>query len=207
MKSVERKEAGGNSEAKELIADFENIVKHVQDQGQCNSPNIDFENKIKQETLNIEKNICFNPETDKPIIIGEIKSVLKMLKNEKSSGPDGIINEIFKNSSDATIKALAKLFNLILKTGQYPEQWNKSYLILLHKSSKKCDPSNYGGISLINCVANIFSAILNNRLKLLMKDKYSNSQFGFRENHRTSDSLFILKTLINKYLHKNKKKL
>jgi hypothetical protein len=40
-----------------------------------------------------------------------------------------------------------------------------------------------------------------------MKDKYSNFQFGFRENHRTSDSLFILKTLINKYLHKNKKKL
>ena len=23
--------------------------------------------------LNIEKNICFNPETDKPIIVGEIK--------------------------------------------------------------------------------------------------------------------------------------
>jgi hypothetical protein len=89
-------EAGGNSEDKELIADFENIVKHVQDQGQCSSPNIDFENKIKQETLNIEKNICFNPETDKPIIISEIKSVLKMLKNEKSSGPDGFINEIFK---------------------------------------------------------------------------------------------------------------
>jgi hypothetical protein len=40
-----------------------------------------------------------------------------------------------------------------------------------------------------------------------MKDKYSNSQFGFRESHRTSDSLFILQTLINKYLHKNKKKL
>jgi hypothetical protein len=39
-----------------------------------------------------------------------------------------------------------------------------------------------------------------------MKDKYSNSQFGFRENYRTSDSLFILKTLINKYLYKNKTK-
>jgi hypothetical protein len=73
LKSVERKEAGGNSEVKELITDFENIVNHVQDQGQCSSPNIDFENKIKQETLNIEKNICFNPETDKPIIVGEIK--------------------------------------------------------------------------------------------------------------------------------------
>jgi hypothetical protein len=108
---------------------------------------------------------------------------------------------------DATIKTLAKLSNLILKTGQYPEQWNKPYLILLHKSGKKCDPSNYRGISFINCVAKLFSAILNNRLKLLMKDKYSNSQFGFRENYRTSDSLFILKTLINKYLYKNKTKL
>ena len=106
--------------------------------------------KIKQETLNIEKNICFNPETDKPITISEIKSVLKILKKEQSSDLDGFINEIFKNSSDATLKALAKLFNLILKTGQYPEQWNKSYLILLHTSGKKCDPSNYRGISLIN---------------------------------------------------------
>ena len=43
------KEAGGNSEVKELIVDFENIVKHVQDQGQCSSPNIEFENKIEQE--------------------------------------------------------------------------------------------------------------------------------------------------------------
>jgi hypothetical protein len=47
---------------------------------------------------------------------------LKILKKETSSGPDGIINEIFKYSSEATIKALAKSFNLILKTGQYPEQ-------------------------------------------------------------------------------------
>ena len=30
--------------------------------------------------------------------------------------------------SDATIKTLAKLCNLILKAGQYPEQWNKSHL-------------------------------------------------------------------------------
>ena len=33
------------------------------------------------------------------------------------------------------------------------------------------------------------------------------TQFGFRENHRTSDSMFVLKTLINKYVHKNKRNL
>ena len=40
-----------------------------------------------------------------------------------------------------------------------------------------------------------------------MTSKYAKTQFGFRENHRTSDSLFVLKTLINKYVHKNKIKL
>lgn len=119
-----------------------------------------------------------------------------------------IVNEVFKHSSDVTIKSLAKLFNLILKTGYFPAHWNKSFLILLHKSGNRLDPSNYRGISLINCIAKIFSAILlNERLKIWMKDKYSHSQFGFRENHRTSDSLFILKSLINKYVHKHKKKL
>lgn len=47
----------------------------------------------------------------------------------------------------------------------------------------------------------------NNRLTKLIDNQLSNSQFGFRENHRTADSIFILKSLINKYIHKNKGKI
>ena len=36
---------------------------------------------------------------------------------------------------------------------------------------------------------------------------FSNQQFGFRTDHRTTDSLFILKTLILKYVVQNKKKI
>ena len=39
----------------------------------------------------LEKNICFNPETDDPITIKEIQFVLNKLKNSKAGGPDGII--------------------------------------------------------------------------------------------------------------------
>jgi hypothetical protein len=35
----------------------------------------------------------------------------------------------------------------------------------------------------------------------------SDSQFGFRANHRTTDSIFILRSLISKYLKKNKGKI
>ena len=80
-------------------------------------------------------------------------------------------------------------------------------MILLHKLGSKSDPSNYRGISLVNCLSNFLSAILNQRLFTLMTNKYDKTQFGFRENHRTSDSLFVLKTLINKYVHKNIRKL
>ena len=40
-----------------------------------------------------------------------------------------------------------------------------------------------------------------------MHDKFSELQFGFRPNHRTTDSIFIFKTLINKYLSSYKKKI
>jgi hypothetical protein len=38
-----------------------------------------------------------------------------------------------------------------------------------------------------------------------MRDKFSNVQFGIRTNLRTTDSLFLFKTLINKYINCNKK--
>ena len=62
------------------------------------------------------------------------------------------------------------------------------------------------GISLINCLPTIFNTILNNRLIKIIEDQLSNSQFGCRKNHRTADMIFVLKSLINKYIHKNQKK-
>ena len=207
LKEYNQKEGENRNEIKDLISDLDKIVKHVQEQGDCNNINKTFKQQIEIELKAMEDVISESSDTDHPITINEIKKVLKKLKMWKANGPDGIVNEVFKYSSDVTIKSLAKLFNLILKTSYFPAHWNESFLILLHKSGNRLDPSNYRGISLINCIAKIFSAILNERLKIWMKDIYSHSQFGFRENHRTSDSLFILKSLINKYVHKNKKKL
>jgi hypothetical protein len=105
------------------------------------------------------------------------------------------------------IKSIAKMFNLILKTGIYPKSWKDSYIIALHKKGDKSDPNNYRGISLISNLPKIFNAVLNNRLITVVDKQLNNCQFGFRENHRTADSIFILKSLINKYIHKNNKKI
>lgn len=148
LKSLDNKKLDQNSELKELFNDIEKTVKHVQDQGRCKNNNETFKNQIDEKLQSLEKNICFNPETDDPITIKEIKFVLNKLKNGKAGGPDGIINEVIKYSCNITLKLVVKLFNLILKSGHYPKQWNKSYMILLHKSGNKSDPSNYRDILL-----------------------------------------------------------
>ena len=73
----------------------------------------EFEHHITTELLENEKKLS-EKNTDNPITISEIKSVLKNLKNGKSSGPDLVSYEIIKHSSHILLKSLAKYFNLIL---------------------------------------------------------------------------------------------
>ena len=129
------------------------------------------------------------------------------MKTGKSAGPYLISNEIIKFSGICTCKSITKLFNLILDSGKYPSNWRKSFIILIHKSGDKLNINNYRGISLQNCIATLFSAVLNSRLVSFYEDKFADQQFGFRTNHRTTDSIFILKSLITKYLVKEKRKI
>ena len=117
--------------------------------------------------------------------------------------PDLISNEIIKYSSMVTCKAITKFFSLTLDSGKYPSNWRKSFIILLHTSGDKLNVNNYRG-SLQNCIAKLFSAALNSRVVAHYEDKFAIQQFGFRVNHGTTDSIFILKSLITKYLTKKK---
>ena len=96
---------------------------------------------------------------------------------------------------------------MILDSGIYPSNWRQSFIILIYKSGDKLDINNYRGISLQNCIAKLFSSTLNSRLINFYEGKFANQQFGFRTNHRTTDSIFILKSLISKYLFKKKSKI
>ena len=126
---------------------------------------------------------------------------------KKSPGPDSIVNEVINYCSPVTIKCYTKLYNLVLDSGYSPETWQYSLLVPIFKSGDSKDPNNYRGISLINAIAKIFSSILNNRIIKYMENKFSQEQFGFLPKLRTTDSLFVFKTLINKYLNLKKKPL
>lgn len=185
--------------------DLNQFANHFKDQGNPNKINKNIENEVNLDLINQEQNLL-KKDTDKPITISEIKDQIKRLKNGKSCGPDLICYEIIKYSSSVLLSALAKFFNLILDTSLYPQKWNHSFIVPIFKSGDASTLSNYRGVSLTNCLSKLFNSIINVRLLNIFEAKINPSQFGFCKNNRTSDSLFVLKTLLNKYVNNEKKK-
>jgi hypothetical protein len=78
----------------------------------------------------------------------------------------------------------------------------------LHKGNDIYDPDNYRGLTITSAIGKLFNRVLNERLvKFLEKHKIiSDCQIGFTKQARTSDHMFIIKTIIDKYcIAKNKK--
>ena len=94
-----------------------------------------------------------------------------------------------------------KIFNSSLSLGIYPEAWAEGYITPLYKTNDISDPCNYWGLNITSSIGKLFNRVLNARLdKFLFKyNVIDKCQIGFRKKARTSDHMFILKTIIGEY--------
>ncbi len=108
---------------------------------------------------------------------------------------------MIKATRDEILPFLIKLFNLLYSTGIFPEKWAECMIKPLFKGGSPFDPSDYRGISLTSCLGKLFCSILNTRVVNFLETNkiYTHHQIAFRRNFRTSDHIFVLQTLINKY--------
>ena len=100
------------------------------------------------------------------------------------------------------------LFNVILDTGIFPEQWSVGIIKPLYKNTgAKDNPNNYRGITILSCLGKLFSILLNSRLTHLVEvnQTIGPEQAGFRSGFSTTDHMFALKSLIDIYLSKRKR--
>ena len=139
------------------------------------------------------------------ITVAQIKKIIKYLKT-KAPGLDNITNEMMKCFDRNMTEHLHTLFNNIRESGYYPTSWNQGLICSIYKAGKKDDPNNYRGITLSNCLGKLFNTILYNELQNEPQKNIVSSpaQNGFRKDHRTSDHLFTLFGLINKYIKTGK---
>ena len=94
---------------------------------------------------------------------------------------------------------LHKLFSLCFRAGLNPTDWNFSDIKPIPKKDKDPrDPLQNRCISIICCVAKIYSHILNERLQQYLEEGnlLAEEQNGFRSARSCIDHLFVLITIL-----------
>ncbi len=142
-------------------------------------------------------------ELDRPITINDVHAAIKSLSRNKASSSDYLINEYFLATSDIIAGHLVDIFNMVYNSGHFPEMWTKGVIIPVYKKGSTCDTNNYRGITLVSCMAKLFTTIINKRLTDWCDENsvLTDAQFGFRKGRSTVDAIFVLSSLIEKTLN------
>merc|ERR1712074_177139 len=78
-----------------------------------------------------------------------------------------------------------------MNTGIYPDELKIAKCIPIYKKGKKDDPSNYRPISVLSSINKIYEKLIHQRLykHLIKYNVLYEYQYGFRENHSTTQAL------------------
>ena len=128
----------------------------------------------------------------------EVRKSMQGMKNNKALGPDDIPVEVWKCLGEPAVEFLACLFNRILVGEPMPEEWWQSTIVPIYKNkgdAQQC--GNYRGIKLTSHTMKIWERVIEARLR---KDvEIGEQQYGFMPGRSTTDAIFGLRILAEKY--------
>lgn len=138
---------------------------------------------------------------------GEIKDVIKGLKNDKSSSDisPNVIKEI--TNSNSTLSETNKLIMSIWETEQPPQSFGKKQLIAIWKrKGNKTDAKNYRAIQVGSIFCKILIILILNRFKEWYESQLLDFQNGFRKGRGTTDGIYVTK-MMQHIAHKTNKEI
>lgn len=151
-------------------------------------------NTILQTTPNLNLNSNF------VITENDIIKAIRKLKNKMTSGPDQIPSFLVKDCAIIIAIPLCILFNLSLKTSQFPDMWKTAKVCPILKSGDPSVVDNYRPISVLCNFAKAFEIILQDNIYLSVKNAITPHQFGFMENRSVTANLGIFTQFVSKTL-------
>ena len=128
----------------------------------------------------------------------EVRTAIKKIKSGKAVGPDGIPAEVWKCLGTIGVEYLTRLFNKILDSEQMPEEWRRSMLVPIYKNKGDVQCcGNYRGIKLMSHTMKIWERVVETRLRAEVR--ICEQQYGFMPGKSTTDAIFALRMLMEKY--------
>ncbi|KAK2917518.1 hypothetical protein Q8A73_004265 [Channa argus] len=128
----------------------------------------------------------------------EVRRTLKRMKSGKAVGPDDKPVEVWKCLGEVAVEFLTSLFNKILESERMPEDWRRSVLVPIIKNKgdvQSC--GNYRGIKLMSHTMKLWESVVEARLRAEVS--ICEQQYGFMPRKSTTDAVFALRTLMEKY--------
>ena len=128
----------------------------------------------------------------------EVKNALRRIKKGKAAGLDELPVEVWKCMGKMGIKFLTRLFNRLLVGERMPEEWRRSFLIPIYKNKRDAQCcGNYKEIKLMSHTMKVWERIIEARLR--DRVEISKEQYGFMPGKGTTDAMFALRMLMEKY--------
>ena len=136
------------------------------------------------------------------ITFDEIHKLVTKAKLNKSVGIDMVPNEILNHRD--VILLLKCLFQFCFNNNCVPSCWLKSILTPIPKGAGNdpyC-PLSYRAVSLISCIAKMYTGVINNRLVSYLDDMniLEEEQYGFRKGKSCEDQVYNLTSIIKNRL-------
>ena len=117
----------------------------------------------------------------------------------KAAGPSGIIVEMLKAAGSKGIVFLRELTESVVKHGKIPEDWEMSFILNLYKGKGDAlTPGNYRGLKLTEHVMKVMERIVDGMIREMIA--IDEMQFAFVPGRGTTDAIFIIRQLQEKFL-------
>jgi len=133
----------------------------------------------------------------------EVKASLDQMKSGKAADPSGVVSEMLKAAGDAGVRGLTSLFKKILSERKVPIDWTRSWITSVYKGKGDAlECSSYRGIKLLEHAMKVFERVIERRLRITIQ--IDEMQFRFRPRRGTTDAIFVVRQLQEKYMEKKK---
>ena len=165
-----------------------------------------------QRLLNVEfdwdpDHLSYQPPVEGPpipITTDMVKKAISQMKVGKAPGPSGIVVEMIRAASDMGASMIRDLAAANIRHGKVPSDWEQSFTVCLYMGKGDAlERGNYPGLKLTEQVMKVPERIVDGLIRQLVS--IYESQFGFIPGRGTTNAIFVVRQLQEKYLAANRR--
>ena len=141
--------------------------------------------------------------TEPPWTMAELKHAISRLKSKKSGDDLGLVAELLKHSPDDFLNALLLVMREVLRSGNVPSSWQKTFFKMLPKTKAAKSVSDFRPIANVRLLYKLFAYLMLGRMEDALEASQPEEQHGFRQGRRIEEHLLTANLCLQKTLAAN----